>query len=367
MIRIVFLALCIIAPIFPSYSFDTSIRGFIALDVLSVIKQEGEKQEAETGIGTLDIKVYATHEDFSFKLKLDLDDSRIGDAGNLFEEATVSYRLLPDHQLIMGKGKVSFHQMHYGAISTSYTDGGSNFNTDHSVRDFDNRLLLSWRSGGFAKGFFNYLTYWGNSQQAQLNSDGTPRIVSGRLQFSNEKTFSSKEEAGVANRLEWFFNRELSASVGGIYYYNNLNPKNSWAMNLASRYTSKNVEIWAEYIRGFTSTHPSANFATFKKNEHLFQIGTEIYLTELYNFVTNAEAVLVNNQKHFETGSSFNNGQKLETDTYKYEAAIKIKFQKEAFMVLGGQIEKQNEVIKATGLDKSEYAYQLASKVSFWF
>lgn len=367
MIRIASLLLCAIIPFIPSYAFDTSIRGFIALDVLSVVKQEGRQQEAQTGIGTLDIKVYATQDDFSAKLKLDLDDSRIGDAGNLFEEATVSYRFMPDHQLIMGKGKVPFHQMHYGAINTSYTDGGSNFNTDHSVRDFDNRLLLSWRYGGFTKGFFNYLTYWGNSEQAQTNSDGTPRIISGRLQYRNEKTFSSKDEAGLANRLEWFFNREMSASIGGIYYYNDLNPKNSWAMNLATRYTSRNIEIWGEYIRGFTSTHPSANYATFKKNEHLFQLGTEIYLTELYNLVMNTEAVIVTNQKHFETGSTFNNGQKLETDTYKFEAGVKIKFQKMAFMTLGGQIEKQDEVISATGLDEKKYAYQLASKISFWF
>lgn len=371
MSKIVLIALSLLVPIFSAHAFDASIKGFIALDMLSIKKQESRKQEVETGIGTLDLKVYATQDDFTAKLKLDLDDSRIGDAGNIFEEATVSYKFLPDHQLIMGKGKVPFHQMHWGVINSSYTDGGAIFNTDHSIRDFDNRLVLTWRYGGFTRGFFNYLTYWGNSEQAQKNSNGTLRTSGSAPNLSlvtqNNKTFSSKDEAGVANKFEWFFNRQLSASMAAIYYYNDINPKNSWAFDLATRYSSRDVEVWAEMVRGFTSTNPYARYATLKKNESLFQIGAEYYLTELYNALANIEAVLVNNQHHEVTGSTFNDGKRVKTNTYKVEAGVKVKFQKSAFMTLGAQAERQDEEVPADNTDTSQFAYQLAAKISFWF
>lgn len=372
MLKIAVILISFTAPIFNSFAFDATIKGFIALDMLVLEKQEARKQELETGIGTLDLKVYATQDDFSAKLKLDLDDSRLGDAYNIFEEATVSYKFMPDHQLILGKGKVPFHQMHWGVINSSFIDGGSIMGTEHGLYDLDNRLLLSWRFGGFSRGFFNYLTYWGESQRPQTNRDGTIRYsnstANGQIQYENSKTFSSKEQAGIANQFEWFINRQLSVSVAGMYYYNDLNPKNNWAFDLATQYSSRDLEVWAEYVRAFISTNDKSRYPTFRKNEHLVQLGAEFYLTELYNFLVNAEAAFVNDQRHFVSGNTFDNdGKKYEVDTYKLEAGVKIKLQKMAFITLGTHVEKQNEVVKTNGTDTSKFAYQLASKFSFWF
>lgn len=371
MLKFFFITLGLMTPFASSYAFDASVRGFIALDMLSIQKQENRKQEVMTGIGTLDLKVYATHDDFSTKIKLDLDSGRIGDAYNIFEEATASYRFLPNHQLIMGKGKVPFHQMHWGVINSSITDGGTIFNTDHSMRDLDRKLVLSWRAGGFTSGYFNYLTFWGNSQQPEKNFDGSLRLTgapsSHRITYRNEKTFSSKDEAGFANKFEWFFNRQLSASVAGMYYYNDINPKNNWALDLSSRYSDRDLEVWFEYVRAFISTHYAASYATMKKYEDLVQLGAEYYLTELYNVLANIEGVRVNNQRHFITGSSFNNGKKYETDTYKFEIGVKIKFQRSAYVTIGGQVERQDYAVATDDINKHEYAYQLKSGFSFWF
>lgn len=373
---IALIALCAIIPTYSSYAFDANIRGFIALDMLVLKKAEGQKQEVETGIGTLDLKVYATHDDFSMKIKLDLDDSRIGDAYNLFEEATVSYRVMPDHQLIMGKGKVAFHQMHWGVISSSFTDGGAELTPDHSLYDLDNRLILSWRYGGFSRGFFNYLTYFGEAKSFSTNSDGTPRVsTSGTtdstkrysLSYRNEKTFSSKEQAGIANKFELLVNRELSLSAAGMYYYNDINPKNNWAFDLAGRYSTKDIEIWAEYIHAFTSTFYAANYATFRKHENLLQFGAEYYMTEFYNILTNIEAAFVNNQHHGDPIGEFNDGKKVKTKTYKAELGVKLKLHKSAFITLGGQVEKQNQIIESDNSDTNRHAYIMASKFSFFF
>ena len=375
MSKIVLIALCVLVPISTTFAFDASVKGFFALDMLVLKKETGRKQEAETGIGTLDLKVYATHDDFSMKIKLDLDDGSIGDAYNIFEEATVSYRVMPDHQIIMGKGKVAFHQMHWGVISPSFVDGGAELSPDHSLYDLDNRLLLSWRWGGFSRGFFNYLTYFGEAKSISTNSDGTPRVsTSGTapnqrysLSYRNEKTFSSKEQAGIANKFEWFFNRQLSASAGGMYYYNEINPKNNWAFDLAGKYSDRQLEVWAEYVHAFTSTHYAARYATFRKHENLFQIGAEYYMTEFYNVLANAEAAVVNNQHHGDPVGEFNDGKKVKTKTYKLETGVKLKLHKSAFVTLGGQVEKQNVVIAADNSDQDNYAYILASKFSFFF
>jgi len=374
-IRIALLLLCAITPTFSAYAFEASIRGFIALDMLVVKKTEGRKQEAETGIGTLDLKVYATQDDFSMKIKLDLDDSRIGDAYNLFEEATVSYRAMPDHQIIMGKGKVSFHQMHWGVISPSFVDGGAELSPDHSLYDLDNRLVLSWRYGGFSRGFFNYLTYFGEAKSYSTNSDGTPRVSSTgtapnqrfSLSYRNEKTFSSKDQAGIANKFELFVNRELTLSTAGMYYYNSINPKNNWAFDVAGRYSNKDIEIWAEYVHAFTSTFYAANYATFRKHENLLQLGAEYYMTEFYNVLANVEAAFVNNQHHSDPVGEFNDGKKVKTKTYKAEVGVKLKLHKSAFITLGGQVEKQNTVIETDNSDNDRHAYLLASKFSFFF
>lgn len=372
MTKIAILLVGFLAPILTTHAFEATIKGFIALDMLVLEKQEARKQELETGIGTLDIKVLATHEDFSAKLKLDLDDSRLNEAYNIFEEATVSYRFMPDHQLIMGKGKVPFHQMHWGVINSSYTDGGSIIGTQHSLRDLDNRLLLSWRSGGFNRGFFNYLTYWGESVRPQTNSDGSIKYSKvgpdGLIQYKTSKTFSSKDQAGFANKFEWLVNRQLSVSMAGMYYYNDLNPKNNWSFDLASRYSTREVEVWAEYVRSFISTNSAVKYSTFKKNEHLLQFGAEFYLTELYNVLFNTEAAFVSDQRHFVSGNSFDNdGKKYEYDTAKIEAGVKIKFQKMAFVTIGAQAERQDQIITTDNIDKTVYAYQFATKFSFWF
>lgn len=377
-LKILVISAALLAPTTTLLAFDATVKGFIALDMLVLKKEESRDSEVETGIGTIDLKVYATHDDFSAKIKLDLDDSSIGDAYNIFEEATVSYKFMPDHQLLMGKGKVPFHQMHWGVVSSSFIDGGAELTPDHSLYDLDNRLLLSWRYGGFTRGFFNYLTYFGTSQSVSKDSGGEPYVTRSTrngltrysLSYRNEKTFSSKDEVGVANQFEWFFNRQLSAQVAGMYYYNDINPKNSWAFDLATTYSSRELEVWAEYVTAFTSTHYAAKYATERKYEHLFQLGAEYYLTELYNVLANAEAAFVNNQHHAAQPGDvgeFNDGKRVHTQTFKLEAGIKIKLQKSAYVTVGAQAERQDQQIKADDIDTTKHAFMLKSGFSFWF
>jgi len=56
-----------------SYSLDTTVKGFIALDALNYKKIERTKDTLKVGIGVLDLKIFAEQDNMTAAIKLNLD------------------------------------------------------------------------------------------------------------------------------------------------------------------------------------------------------------------------------------------------------------------------------------------------------
>lgn len=352
------------------FALDTEIRGFIALDVFRISKEETRSQEVETGIGVLDLKIYGQQDNVGGKIKLDLDDSKLDQPYNLFEEAIVNYRW-NNWKISAGKGKVPYHRLHWGVIQNTYIDGGSTFYTNHGWRDVDQKIVTTITYGGYKTGFRNDFSYWGESKTPSTNKDGTLRYDNnGLIEYRNAKTFSTNDMRGLANKFEFYFGSGWDASIGTIYFQNDFNPHENYGIDIGTRYRKGGVEFWTELSHGFSSTNPGENRGYNSKNETLFQIGAEKVLTDFINIVTNIEYASVNEQRHSDKTNGSeprdNDGKKYEYDTGKVEAGVKFKLAKRAQLTVGALFEKQLKTVE--NVESYDHgAYEAAAKLSFWF
>jgi len=348
-----------------TYALTTEIKGFVGLDILKLYKKESSEPTLQTGIGTLDLKFYAYHDNISFKLKLDLDDSEMGEAYNLFEEANATYRITDNFKITAGKGLVPFNQKRYGIIESPYMDGGSPIGGKNSWRDPDNKILIILTNGSFKNGYMNHFTFYGESKQIEKNSNGSPKIITKiendreyqSLSYKTTKDFQTKDQRGVANKLEFFLGK-LTIYGSGIYYYNDVYPMDSWALDTGGRYVTPELEIWFETLYGFYSTHSLANYAAFKQYEKLIQIGMEKRLNQSFFIGTNLEGMLV--KKH--TWSS----QMDEYRQMKLEIGPKYLIRENAFVTFGVVGEKQ-KVYRNSVYRETKHLLGTALKLSFWY
>jgi hypothetical protein len=310
------------------FALTSEFKGFIALNLLKVQKEEKKDTLLETGIGTVDLKFYAQHGDLSSKIKLDLDDKNLDEAYNLFEEAIVTYTINDFIAITAGKGLVPFHQKHYGILESSYIDGGSPLGANNSWRDQDNKLLTILKIGSYSQGLINRFTFYGENKQIIKDSNNKPILDSqDKLQYADSKSFKTSDEKGFSNKLEVFFNN-LALYISGIHYSNNVAPRSRYALDVGGRYKTKELEIWAEYMYGLWATHQGHQYAAYKKYEHFIQLGAEFYINDLINWIINSEVVLVDD-------IDWDTTTKDETNNCKLETGIKFKIRKNSFFTVG--------------------------------
>lgn len=374
-----------------SWALETDVKGFLALDLLALEKVDGRNQTLETGIGVLDMKLYAAHDDFRYKIKLDLDGN-LSDQNNLFEEALLSWRPTRLLRLSFGKGKVPFHRMHYGVLESSYIDGGSILGTVHSLRDQDRKILISARIGSYGYGFFNHLTFFGNSQQPErLRDDDTklylPKDYS-EITYQNSKLFNTKFERGVANKFEWLIARGINFSAAALYFHRDIDPDEDYAFDIGFEYDRGPWEFYAEYVWAHLSKHPNDKYTAKSQEEQIVQVGGEYRFNKEWAVAMNIEAIFVNAQRHdkndytgtvggssgnntdpseYGIGQSFNNdGSKRETDNMKFELGLKHKLTKSLVITGGTVFERKWTEVNDVPQDPKD-AYQVSSSLSFWF
>ena len=361
----------------PVHPYEVKIRGFIEADILS-LEQVGQKEEKvdrslHSGIERLELKLYGHLGKLESKVKLDLDNRSLGKKYNLFEEAILSYQLSPRFKIRMGKGLVPFHRKHWGVLKRSYHDSGFEIDPLHSWRDQDKKILLSLIYGDGRSGAVNSFTLWGNSSRPVYEDDGGLKFVGTKekrqLSYDNHITFDTNEEQGIANKLEFLFNRTHSLSFAGIAYNNKWSPHWSYAVDASYGYHAEKREVWFEYTHGITSTHWGAKHAVHRNKEHLFQLGFEQYLNSRLNVLANAEYAKVDRQNHSgELGNTGNNdGLFYDVDTFKLETGIKYKIlDQKSYLTLGVFYEQQNKVRGGLSLPKRS-AFQLANTLTVWF
>ncbi|WP_034727648.1 hypothetical protein [Bacteriovorax sp. BSW11_IV] len=377
---------------------DFDVKGFIVIDALSFEKQKEKNEEINAEIITLDLKFYFRHENWSAKLKLDLDGSIAEDNQEIYEEANVTYRHSNNVRITAGKGKVPFHQMHFGAARPSFIDGGSILFSSNSWRDQDNKILLGVQLGSYRSGWINEFTFWGNANNPKVDrvTEGPyfGKYSDGTIEYETGKTLETKKQRGFANKFTYTPAYGVKYSVAGNYYWRDIDPKADWALDLAMTDSNDEREYWFEYMWGFTSKHPNDKYTAKKQWEHYIQAGYEYRLTETFSLALSGEAVLVkklNHDKNDYNGanesadggygqSRYNNGQVAKTNNYMLETAAKWRLAKSVDFKLGLTYERKyiwearNPSSKnQTASDKEylykgfQWAYQLAAGISFWF
>ncbi|GAB4012239.1 MAG: hypothetical protein Fur0010_07890 [Bdellovibrio sp.] len=350
---------------------DAEVKGFLALDLFKISKIENRNQSVETGIGVLDLKVYGNQDNIYARFKLDLDNSKLGEPYNIFEEATATYRYTETTQITAGKGVVPFHRLHWGVIENTYIDGGSVIGSENAWRDVDRKIILSVRLGDFRRGWMNHITFWGESKAVSRDRDGQLLFDSNdALIFTNAKTVKTDEERGLANKLEIFPDNNWSLSLAGIYYKSDLVPDESYAFDTGAKFRNQMWELWFEYMYGLKTTHYADKYASKRKNEHFVQFGVERKINNLINILFDIEGVWVKDLRHDNRGATnklrFNDGRTYETNNAKFEAGVKFNISKAAFVTVGGLIEKQWQTVES--VERSPiHAYETATKLSFWF
>ena len=361
-------------------AYEIKLKGFMAADVLKLEQNKKQEEKAShsfhSGIAVLDLKIYGRFDKLESKIKIDLDNGSLAERYNLFEEATLAYQLYPRLKIKMGKGLVPFHRKHWGVLQHSYRDSGSVLNPEHSWRDQDRKILLSFIYGNYKNGMINTFTLWGNSSRptyengalkfvGEKNDEKNPT----KLVYKNHITFNTSDEQGLANKVELFFDRTHALSFAGIAYNSKWNPHWSYAVDTAYNYRTEKREIWFEYTYGVFSTHWGAKYATYKNKEHLFQLGIDQYLNSRFNIVANTEYAKVDRQNHSgEQGNTWNNdGLFHDVDTFKIETGLKLKFPgRSGYLTFGVFYEQKNKT--SGGIERPKRtALQLANTLAFWF
>jgi hypothetical protein len=379
-----------------AFSFDTSVRGFIALDALNFEKVGGDKGGTVIGIGVLDLKIFAEQDDMSAAIKLDLD-GKLDKENNIFEEAYATYKGVPNMRFSLGKGVVRFQNLHWGAIENTYQDGGTVIQSDNSYRKVSRKAFIAASYGGREIGFIDQFTLWGDSTELYTNQDGKLSYVSTGTntakQITGYKTeevtaFNTSKQLGLANKLEYFATDSLKLTFGQFYYKSKFNDKANYAVDVGANYESSTMEIWVDALYGFTTKLPYESFTTKAKNEYFLQVGMEYYLNEKWSLVENVEGLYIKDLQH--TYDTFTEdaitysptSQQIAKSnatykiwTYKLESAVKYKLTKSAQITVGGLYEKK--IAERNGVKNLAFiqdvrnankdAYKLAASISFWF
>ena len=357
---------------FSLFAYQIKVKGFIAADVLNMNQvrvAEGKAERAlRAGIERLDLKLESRFDRLKLKIKLDLDNSSLDQQYNLFEEATLAYQLSDRFKIKLGKGVVPFHLKHWGVLKRSYRDKGTELDPEHSWRDQDKKILLSFVYGSEKSGWINSFTLWGNSSRP-VKFVGEEK--SRKLSYDSHISFDLGDEQGIANKLELVSGGGNHAlSFAGIAYNSEWNPHWSYALDTAYRYRADKREIWFEYTYGLYSTHWGAKNAAYKNREHLVQVGMEQYLTPRFNWLANTEYAKVELQNHSpDLGNASNNDGLLhDIGTFKLETGLKYKLpgERKGHLILGMLYEQKDKV--SGGISKPKRsAFQLANTLAYWF
>lgn len=393
------LALTTVSCLLPltAHSFDTSVRGFIALDALNYEKVQGQKAGAVMGIGVLDLKIFAEQDNMSAAMKLDLD-GKLEKENNIFEEAYATYKGVPNMRFSLGKGVVRFQNLHWGAVENSYQDGGTVIGTENGYRKISRKAFLAASYGGRTQGFINQFTIWGDSTEMSQDSSGKVVYVTSGSGNNKQITaykmeevtaFNTSKQIGLGNKLELFATDAWKFTFGQLYYKNRLGGgKANYALDIGANFESSTMEIWVDTLYGFSSKLPYDSYTTKAKTEYFAQVGMEYFLDQKWSLVENVEALYVKDLQHtyatfLEDGVTYTpTSQQLEKSgatykvfVYKLESALKYKLTKSAQITVGGLYEKKtsqrNGVKDLTFIrdvrNANKEAFKLSSSVSFWF
>lgn len=396
-----FSLLCLLLPNF-SFALDTALKGFIALDALNYEKVERRKGAAVIGIGVLDLKVFAEQDYMSAAIKLDLDNSKLGEKNNIFEEAYASYRGIKGWRFSLGKGIVKFQNLHWGVIENSFLDGGSVIGTENGWRKVSRKNFISATYGNRGVGWANTFTVFGDSTEVKTDENGNPLLtttgggtgatpataikVTGYT-TENVPAFNTEKEQGFANKLELYREGRWTLTAGQIYYRNKWSPQSSYAVDFGATRDADDIEYWLDVMYGVMSTGPFESYATYRKEEYFIQMGTQYHIDEKWSWVANTEFTRVKDQSHDMTAfvgadgkyyqGDRNNrfGQTVVTKNFKIETGAQYNLTKSAFLTMGVLYERKlaelNGVKDLTNIrnvfNPNADAYKAATTVSFWF
>lgn len=391
--RKLFFTLCLLLPNF-AFSFDTQVKGFIALDALNYKKIQRQQDAMDIGIGVLDLKVFAEQDNMLAAVKLNIDGN-LAIQNNIFEEAYATYRGFKNWKLTLGKGVVKFQNLHWGVVQNTYQDGGTVLETENSVRKISTKALFAFAYGNKSMGFTNTFTIWGDSQEVQFDEKGNPKYTSSGtttkfITAYNTKSvpaFTTQKQLGLANKFELYKNEGWSFTTGQMYYKNKLQDKASYAVDFGVNLDSPVWEYWLDAIYGFTSKAPYEAYTTFRKNEYFLQTGLQYHIDELWSVLTNMEYLHVKDQAHtyttftqdgivYSADSSIDkNGQTVVSSSYKIELGGQYRLSKSSFITTGVLYERKiaaRNGVKDLTFIKGVYnpnaeAYELLSSISYWF
>lgn len=333
-----------------SYAFDFEVKGFVAMDLLAISKQESKDVAAEIGYGTADVKFYFNHEEFSSKVKLDIDGGT--SPYDLMEEVLISYRASDNIKYNFGKGKIRFHEMHYGITDITYTDGGYLLNTYHSFRDQDRKYLANLELGRRSNGLVQNFTLFGSNQEARrdFNDESLPVITNDKLVYTQEKTFNTTTQRGLAYQIQILPDFETKYLASALYYWRDIDPDADWAFNVAYNKNTPTFEFWFEYIFAYTSKHPNDNYTQKKQYDMLWQLGYLYKLTDKWGIGFNFESAYVRQLHHDSSDYSvaddigqtkYNDGQTARYQSFKLDMGGQCKVSKKVQFNTGVVIEKQ--------------------------
>ena len=368
------------------FAYDASLKGFIALDALDVTKQMGHRAPKEasidTGIGVLHLNVYSRHQNFSSKIKLDVDGN-LSNKYQLFEEVTVRYYFNDLFNLTAGKGLVPFHRKHWGVMKHCYIDGGTILQTENSWRDQDRKMLLTLRYGNWYEGFFNYFSLYGKDRYLSVpdlyKDPANNRSKSSTISELESKTYNLQDGFGLADKFELIMG-DLRLSVAGNYYKHDLAPKASWAVDAGGQYKNTDYEIWWEMLYGETGNHYKESWSVKSRYEHNYQLGGEYNYSDLLSFVVNFEAAFSNtlHYYYYNNTKSETDGPRMNSKNYKGEWGVKVKFGRTAYWTFGLVYERKYielndpllQYIYYDDLPAGKYhlsAWSLKNGLAYWF
>jgi hypothetical protein len=378
-----------------AFSFDTSLKGFIALDALNYEKIQRKKGAAVIGIGVIDLKIFAEQENMTAAIKLNIDGD-LSKKFTIFEEAYVGYRGVKDWRFSLGKGVVKFQNLHWGAIENTYLDGGSVLGTENGWRKVSNKAFASVGYGHYNRGFLDIVSIWGESTEVTFDEKGNPvytatgsstaKTVSA-YSTQNVPAFNTSKQMGLANKLELYQLKSWTFTAGQIFYKNKLAPKNSYAIDFGVNKDDPTIEYWVDMLYGFSSKAPFDSYTTAAKSEYFIQMGTQYHIDELWSIVGNTEFLYVKDMAHtytpftvdgvtYTADSKFDrSGHTVRSNNYKVESAVQYKLSKSSFITTGALYERKlasrNRVKDLTfikGVDNvNAEAFKVASSISFWF
>ncbi len=392
--RKLFFTLCFLLPSF-AFSFDTQVKGFIALDALNFKKIQRQTDSMDIGIGVLDLKVFAEQDNMLAAIKLNIDGD-LTKRNTLFEEAYATYRGFKNWKLTLGKGVVKFQNLHWGVVANSYQDGGTILETENSVRKLANKALFAFSYGNKDIGYMNTFTIWGDSQEIQFDEKGNPKFTSSNgtgtkfitaYQTKDVPAFTTQKQLGLANKIEIYKGNGWSFNNGLMYFKNKLQDIPSYAVDFGATLDSLTWEFWLDAIYGFTSKAPFESYTTYRKNEYFVQTGLQYHFNELWSILTNMEYLHVKDQAHtyktftqdgvnYSADSTIDkSGQTVVSTNYKFELGGQYKLSRSSFVTSGVLYERKiaarNGVSDLTFIkgvfNPNTEAFQLLTSVSFWF